>query len=149
MTPDARKVPTRAGLWWLRDGAGNAYVAQVDIDPVDGILSFWTDDGRLHEDSAYVRDDGRWLCPVLTPAEFDALTATVARLERERDDAAAMLVVAHAEIARLREAIRGADPVHTANGWVECVFCNICSNTDKIPHAHDCIYAELTGADHD
>lgn len=111
MTPDARKVPTEAG-WWLRDGAGNVYLAQVDIDPVDGILSFWTDDGRLHEDSGYVRDDGRWLCPVLTPAESDAITATVARLERERDDAAAMLAVAHAEIARLREARKVALTPH-------------------------------------
>ena len=63
MSNEARPVPTGPGWWWRDD-------VIVYVEEGSRGLLFYED---FSERWVAVEDDGRWVCPVLTPAEAEAL----------------------------------------------------------------------------
>lgn len=78
MSDETRKVPTGPGEWW-RDADGNGERIVCVLQNRSRLV--WLD----CDDAIDVTDDGRWIAPVLTPAEADALRERAERAEEERD----------------------------------------------------------------
>ncbi len=89
-------MPKVQDWWWRRSATLGCleprFVVPAGLSSSGPYPATWvhhsTDDfGACRTTRLEVKDDGRWLAPVLTPDEAAALTARAERAERERDEA--------------------------------------------------------------
>ena len=116
MVPDRCEPPEHLrgvdGWHWVSERGVDVFIARWRAAPHNGLEPLWIHSWRGSTGTprwAASEWEWRYIAPVATPAEVEALRAEVMRAGAECADAMSQVVALRARVAKLEAAIRAAD----------------------------------------